>query len=188
MAEKVQGRRTTADLTWPLALPPLPAGGVRLVTGWVEPAYLEPDASWCEPGGELRRRRWRTAARSAARRRSVVAAAARELADRTGRMVRVLFSREDVVRLGPKRPPIAATARFDAGRVAMHGVVAGPVDTYEQPIDWPYRVDVDGTWERQSVPGPPTATHLRAAGFAERVGPARGSARRGGGRPRRARR
>ena len=25
-------------------------GGVRLATSWVEPAYLEPDASWCEPG------------------------------------------------------------------------------------------------------------------------------------------
>ncbi len=168
VAAKVQGRRTTADLTWPLTMPPLPAGGVRLVTGWVEPAYLEPDASWCVPGG--------TPASPLAnggafggKERSVVAAAARELADRTGRTVRVLFSREDVVRLGPKRPPIAATARFDAGRVAMQGVVAGPVDTFAQPIDWPYRIDEAGTWEQQSVPGPPTATHLRAAGFAERV-------------------
>ena len=25
---------------------------MRLATSWVEPAYLEPDASWCEPGGE----------------------------------------------------------------------------------------------------------------------------------------
>ena len=33
-------------------LPPLPEGGVRLATSWVEPAYLEPDASWCAPGGE----------------------------------------------------------------------------------------------------------------------------------------
>ena len=32
--------------------PPLPDGGVRLATSWVEPAYLEPDASWCVPGGE----------------------------------------------------------------------------------------------------------------------------------------
>ena len=51
---KVQGRRTTVEERPPLfdALPALPAGGVRLATSWVEPAYLEPDASWCEPGGE----------------------------------------------------------------------------------------------------------------------------------------
>ena len=30
----------------------VPDGGVRLATSWVEPAYLEPDASWCAPGGE----------------------------------------------------------------------------------------------------------------------------------------
>src|SRR5262249_28459276 len=50
-AEKVQGRRTTADLAWPLPLLDPFDAGVRLITGWVEPAYLEPDASWCEPGG-----------------------------------------------------------------------------------------------------------------------------------------
>src|SRR5439155_1058042 len=51
-AGKVQGRRTTIDEHPPLPPPELPPGGVRLATGWVEPAYLEPDASWCEPGGE----------------------------------------------------------------------------------------------------------------------------------------
>ena len=49
---KVQGRRTTVDPQPPLALPAQVAGGVRLATSWVEPAYLEPDASWCAPGGE----------------------------------------------------------------------------------------------------------------------------------------
>ena len=51
-AAKVQGRRTTADPVPPLDLP---AGGPwarTLRTTWVEPAYLETDASWCEPGGE----------------------------------------------------------------------------------------------------------------------------------------
>ena len=51
-AGKVQGRRTTiagcasardaAPGDWDLTLR----------TTWVEPAYLEPDASWCCPGGE----------------------------------------------------------------------------------------------------------------------------------------
>ncbi len=51
-AGKVQGRRTTVDAVPPLPLPAQPEGGVRLATSWVEPAYLEPDASWCRPGGE----------------------------------------------------------------------------------------------------------------------------------------
>ena len=38
---------------------------------------------------------------------------ARRLADLHGRAVRVLFTREDVVRRGPKRPPIAAGVRAD---------------------------------------------------------------------------
>ena len=47
----MQGRRTTLPLTWPLDVPP--GDWVRtLRTTWVEPGYLEPDASWCEPGGE----------------------------------------------------------------------------------------------------------------------------------------
>ena len=40
-----------------------------------------------------------------------MAAAARRLADEHGRPVRVLLAREDTVRLGPKRPPIAAGVR-----------------------------------------------------------------------------
>jgi len=52
-AAKVQGRRTTAEDRPPLSyrLPACPPGGVQLATSWVEPAYLEPDASWCVPGG-----------------------------------------------------------------------------------------------------------------------------------------
>ncbi len=50
-ARKVQGRRSTLGAAHPLEVP---AGewDVTLRTTWVEPAYLEPDASWCEPGGE----------------------------------------------------------------------------------------------------------------------------------------
>ena len=52
-AGKVQGRRTTVDVRAAVAdAADCPDGGVRLATSWVEPAYLEPDASWCEPGGE----------------------------------------------------------------------------------------------------------------------------------------
>jgi hypothetical protein len=52
LAGKVQGRRTTVDPAPPLPAPAPIEGGVRLATSWVEPAYLEPDASWCAPGAE----------------------------------------------------------------------------------------------------------------------------------------
>ena len=47
----MQGRRTTVAHAWPLEVPD-GNWAVTLRTTWVEPAYLEPDASWCRPGGE----------------------------------------------------------------------------------------------------------------------------------------
>ena len=48
-SDKVQGRNSTVPLTHPV---PLPEGewALTLRTTWVEPAYVEPDASWCRPG------------------------------------------------------------------------------------------------------------------------------------------
>ncbi len=108
-AGKVQGRRTTVSPAPPLDAPAAPDGGVAVATGWVEPAYLEPDASWCEPGGDPASPLANGGA-FGGKLDSLAPSAARELADRLGRAVRVVYSREDVVRLGPKRPPIAATA------------------------------------------------------------------------------
>jgi aerobic-type carbon monoxide dehydrogenase small subunit (CoxS/CutS family) len=167
-AAKVQGRRTTADLAWPLPVPAPLDGGVCLATTWVEPAYLEPDASWCAPGGEPASPLANGGA-FGGKESSPVARAARQLAERTGRAVRVLFSREDVVRLGPKRPPISARARIDGARVVIDGVVAGPAEPFRVPIEWPYRIEEAATWVEQPVPGPPTADHLRAVGLAERA-------------------
>ena len=169
-AAKVQGRRTTIDERPPLALPDLPAGGVRLATGWVEPAYLEPDASWCEPGGEPATPLANGGA-FGGKESSPVAVAARELADETGRAVRVVLSREDVVRLGPKRSPMAASAVAEDGRVTVAGAVArGGSHAFLSPVaSWPYRVSVEADWELADVPGPPTGDRLRAAGLAEHV-------------------
>ena len=52
-AGRVQGRNSTAALSWPLEIP---EGDWDLVlrTTFVEPAYLEPDASWCAPGRRAR--------------------------------------------------------------------------------------------------------------------------------------
>jgi xanthine dehydrogenase small subunit len=169
-AGKVQGRRTTIDEQPPLALPPCPTGGVRLATGWVEPAYLEPDASWCEPGGEPATPLANGGA-FGGKESSPVAAAARELADRLGRAVRVVMAREDVVRLGPKRSPMAASAVLDGTIVRINGAVVGGDGStaYVAPVvaRWPYGVEVETDWRVVDVPGPPTGRTPRAAGLAE---------------------
>lgn len=163
-AGKVQGRRTTVADEPPLLLPELPAGGVRLATGWVEPAYLEPDASWCEPACVPAS----TLANGGAfggKAASVAPAAARELADAFGRTVRTVFAREDVVRLGPKRPPIAASAVARDGRIIVRGVAA---DAFPA-VPTPYAVELDVQWNHASVNGPPVSSALRAVGMAEQT-------------------
>ena len=55
------------------------------------------------------------------KRHSPVPAGARELADETGDAVRVLWRREDVVRRGPKRPPLAVALRADGTGVVRVG-------------------------------------------------------------------
>ena len=163
-AGKVQGRRTTVADSTPLPLPDLPAGGVRLATGWVEPAYLEPDASWCEPGGEP----VSTLANGGGfggKAASPAPRAARELADALGRTVRTVFAREDVVRLGSKRPPIAAHAVARDGRIEIRGVSVAALPESATPYD----VEVDAVWEVRGVKGPPVSDALRAVGLAEQT-------------------
>ena len=152
----------------PLALPEAAPGGVRLATGWVEPAYLEPDASWCAPGGEPATPLANGGA-FGGKAASPAPAAARELADATGRPVRVVYSREDVVRLGPKRPPIAAVARWDDGAVVVRGSVAGDIAPFVAPVAWPYDLEERGDWASHPVIGPPTSSAPRAVGLAERA-------------------
>jgi hypothetical protein len=156
---KVQGRRSGQELRYPLDVPP-GDWDFTLQTTWLEPAYLEPDASWCVPGGQPAD----PAANGGAfggKVASLAPAAARELADRYGRPVRVVFSREDVVRLGPKRPPMAAGMRADGtGTVA---VVAAPgvAAAIREAAPALQVVEVPG------VAGPPVSAAIRAAGSAE---------------------
>jgi xanthine dehydrogenase small subunit len=169
VAGKVQGRRTTIEEQPPLPLRERPPGGVRLATGWVEPAYLEPDTSWCEPGGEAASPLANGGA-FGGKESSVAPVAARELADRLGCRVRVVLSREDVVRHGPKRPPIAAGAVYDGDAVVVRGRVAeGGQAAFSGELVTPYRVTVDQRWNAVPVAGPPAATHLRAVGTAEQA-------------------
>jgi xanthine dehydrogenase small subunit len=155
---KVQGRRTTAPVRWPLDIPE--GDWVRtLRTTWVEPGYLEPDASWCEPGGEPASALGNGGA-FGGKTASPVGAVARRLADEHGRPVRVLLSREDVVRLGPKRPPIAAGIRADGTGVVRVVRTAGITDRIRTVVPGVVVEEVD-------VAGPPTSTAPRGAGWAE---------------------
>ncbi|MGH9016512.1 MAG: (2Fe-2S)-binding protein, partial [Acidimicrobiales bacterium] len=50
-AGKVQGRNSTVAVSPPLEVP-VGDWALRWRTSFLEPGYLEPDASWCRPGGE----------------------------------------------------------------------------------------------------------------------------------------
>ncbi len=157
-AGKVQGRRSGASLRHPLEVPP-GDWAVTLRTTWVEPAYVEPDSSWCHPGGAPASPLGNAGA-FGGKRASVAPKAARDLADRHGRPVRVLLSREDVVRYGPKRPPIAAGVRADGTgmlRVARTPGLAAAVAAVAPGLHV----------EEVDLAGPPTSAGLRAAGWAE---------------------
>ena len=158
LSGKVQGRRTTAPLIWPLDLP---AGDWdrTLQTTWVEPAYLEVDATWCHPGGEPKSLHGNGGA-FGGKMSIEMGEAARRLADEHRRPVRLLGTREDIVRLGPKRPPIAAGIRSDGTGVIR--VVATP-GIAEQISAVAAGIDVI------QVPtvGLPTSMSVRAAGWAE---------------------
>jgi xanthine dehydrogenase small subunit len=163
-AGKIQGRRTTASITWPIEPPP--GEWVRtLQTTWVEPAYLEPDAAWCEPGGDPVSPLGNGGA-FGGKRDSRVAEVARQLADTHGRPVRVIMTREDTVRLGPKRSPIGAGIRADGSgiiRLARPGSDSA-VDHIRKTIKAAAPLlEV----EFVDVAGPPISGSLRAVGWAE---------------------
>lgn len=157
-AGKIQGRRTTVPPSHPLAVPP-GEWERTLRTTWVEPGYLETDASWCAPGGEPASPLGNGGA-FGGKVASVAPAAARRLADQHGRPVRVLLSREDTVRLGAKRPPLAAGANADGRGHVVVARTRGIADALASATPGWTVTEVD-------VPGPPTSTALRAAGWAE---------------------
>lgn len=155
---KVQGRRTTAPLDWPIDLPD-GDWDVTLQTTWVEPGYLEPDASWCEPGGAPMSSHGNGGA-FGGKQSGELGAVARRLADEHGRPVRVLSTREDVVRLGPKRPPLAIGARADGTGVVRVARTAGIAEAITSVAPGFEVVEVD-------LVGPPTSAAIRGAGWVE---------------------
>jgi hypothetical protein len=164
LSGKVQGRNSGARPSWPVEVPE-GDWALCLQTTFVEPAYLEPDASWCRPGGEPAS----PVANGGAfggKVHPVVTGVARTLAAEHGAPVRVLLSREDVVRLGPKRPPIAAGMRLDGTGVVRVGWTPGSRDVSGW-VDSFMSYAPQCSVEVVDVPGPPVSSDLRGAGWVE---------------------
>lgn len=158
---KIQGRRTTTEVEWPV---PLPDGDFELTlqTTWVEPGYLEPDASWCAPG---RSPESSTANGGAfgGKAHSEVLDVAERLAREHGGPMRALYSREDVVRLGPKRPPLAVGVRADGTGVINVARTHGRLEGLDSIIArWP-----QFEFREVDVVGPRLSLSIRAAIDAE---------------------
>jgi len=157
-AAKVQGRRTTVATGPPLEVPP-GDWTVVLRTSWVDPAYLETDASWCEPGGEPADPLANGGAFGGKVDTPVVDAAGR-LATEHRRCVVALFDREDAVRRGPKRPPVAIGVHADGtgiARVVATPGIAAAIDAVAGGL----------VVDEVTIPGPPTSATLRGAGWIE---------------------
>jgi xanthine dehydrogenase small subunit len=161
---KVQGRNSTVPLVHPVAVPE-GEWALTLQTTWVEPAYLEPDASWSRPAGPPASPLANGGA-FGGKRRSPVVARARTLAEELQSPVRVLWSREDVVRYGPKRPPLALALRPDGSGVVRIGRTPGSPDLRE--LGERLRlVAPDVVVEEVDIAGPSVAPELRGAVWVE---------------------
>ncbi len=161
-AGKVQGRRTTLEPAPPIDIAEPPEGtqwAIRLATCWTEPGYLETDAAWCEPDGEPSDPLANGGA-FGGKAESPVRDEARHLADEIGQPVRVLWSREDAVRRGPKRPPLAVGLHADGTGIIRIARTPGAAEVLRAVLPAADIVEVD-------LPGPPTSTALRAAPWAE---------------------
>jgi xanthine dehydrogenase small subunit len=167
LAGKVQGRSSSLPLHHPVVVP-TGDWALTLRTTWVEPAYVEPDASWCAPGGEPASP-YGNGGAFGGKLGSPVAADARRLADEHGRPVRVLWSREDVARRGPKRPPVAGGVGPDGSGVLRLGISGAPLSgaAWESRVADVAAVAPGLVLEQVPVAGPPVALRLRAALWAE---------------------
>ena len=158
LAGKVQGRRTTMDHHYPVEVP---EGDfvATLQTTWTDPAYLETDASWCAPGGEPASSLGNGGA-FGGKLDGAAERAAKELAEHHQRPVLVLFSREDVMRLAPKRPPLAGAIRADGTGVLRVANTPGIEELVAE-------VAPEFTVETVDIPGPGTSLAIRGAVWAE---------------------
>jgi CO/xanthine dehydrogenase Mo-binding subunit len=166
-AATVQGRKSSVALTFPIDFSVGFSSSLfahTLQTTWVEPAYLEPDAVWCQPGGEPVGPLLNGGAFGAKSVTSELALelqdVARRLANEHQRPVRVVLAREDVVRRSPKRPPMALAVHSDGSGEVWVARTSGLADIIGRYApDWQVH-EVD-------VAGPTVSIGVRAAGWAE---------------------
>ena len=139
---------------------------VTLQTTWVEPAYVEPDASWSRPGETPASPLANGGAFGGKHHSPVPAPAPAPSPTRPARLVRVLWRREDVVRRGHKRPPLGVGLRSDGTGIVRIGRTEGSADL--APLVARLHELCPGVRvEEVEVAGPPVAPELRGAGWAE---------------------
>ena len=112
LSGKVQGRNSSVPLRASVTLPEIDGSILTLQTTFVEPGYVESDTSWCEPGGTPASA-FANAGAFGAKRHSRVGQDAARLAEEYKQSVVAIWPREEVVRRGAKRPPIALSLRGD---------------------------------------------------------------------------
>ena len=159
-----QGRNSTVALSHPVATA---VGGFDLVvqTTWVEPAYLEPDASWCEPGGAPASP-FGNAGAFGAKRHSPIADDVARLATQHGTTVAARWTREAVVLRGAKRPPMSIALRRDGSGTVRLGWTPGSV-SLDGVIEAIRAVVPSALVEVVEVAGPRVGATHRGAGVAE---------------------
>jgi xanthine dehydrogenase small subunit len=162
-----QGRNSTVALVRPVAIPD---GSFDLVlqTAFVEPAYLEPDASWCEPDG-IPASPLGNQGSFGAKRNSPVGFDAEALAGARGHPVVVRWTREAVVLRGEKRPPLSLGLRHDGTGAVRLGWTPGSRSL--EPVADAIRRAAPGLHvEIVEIVGPPVGVTHRGAGVAEVLG------------------
>ena len=160
----VQGRNSTVALRAPLEVP---AGEwVRtLQTVFVEPGYVEPDVSYAEPGGDASSPAANAGA-FGAKRNSAVRHDAERFATQTNGPVKVVWSREAVVRKGKKRPPISLGLRAD-GSGELHIAVTPGSDDLSGLVSMIQQLVPEVSVTLKEVLGPPVGATHRGAVLSE---------------------
>ncbi len=161
-ARELAGARVARRGTEPPAYPvEVPEGtwDLTLQTTWVDPAYLEPDASWCLPGEEPASPAGNGGA-FGGKSGTPVAEIARSLSRTQGAPVRALLDRPQIISMARKRPPLGAGLRRDgSGQIR----IAAAEGIAERILSIAPHLEV----EEVPITGLPTGASARAAGWAE---------------------
>jgi hypothetical protein len=170
LAGTVQGRNTTSSVEPPLQLPEVDGAVLSLRTSWIEPAYLEPDCAWAtrpegdeppiqvvgplENGGAF-----------GGKATSPVERLAIEFVTERGGSATCVYNREEVVRRGPKRPPLAVSVDAQLRGIV---VVAAPAGLGQPAVEaLVHSVLPEVAVRLEIVAGPPASLDLRGAVWAE---------------------